>query len=111
MIQPFPSQSEIIQTYRQTIDQYHSAIQKLKKIKRSLSFARLIVVVLGVATCWLLPVSIFFFVAMIVFAAGFIFLVFRDADKSSTIKNHERLVEIIRHEVDAMQQELSSYED
>jgi DNA mismatch repair ATPase MutS len=111
MIQPFFSQSEIIQTYLQTVDQHQSAIQKLKKIKRSLSFARLVVVILGVAACWLLPVSFFFFIAIIGFAAGFIFLVFRDADKSSTIKNHERLVEIIRHEVNAMQHQLSSYDD
>jgi hypothetical protein len=40
----------------------------------------------------------------------FIFLVFYDADQTTALKNHERLIRVNRHELDAIQQTLHGYD-
>jgi ABC-type multidrug transport system fused ATPase/permease subunit len=112
MSQPPRSKKEIFQIYRQNIEIHETVIGKLKQSKRILAIARLAVVIAGITICWFSwPVYTIFFIALVLFAALFIFLVFRDADKTAAINNRERLISINKHELDAMQQNLHAYDD
>jgi DNA mismatch repair ATPase MutS len=106
------SQKDIIHKYQFTIKQIEAAIQKLKKSKRVLSIARLIVVLTGLYFCWFLwPSFSIIGIVLVLFSILFIYLVFRYADKTAEIENHERLIRVNQHELDAMQYNLQGYED
>jgi len=106
------SQTEIIKGYQQNIQVFLSVIQKLKQNKRILSVARLITVLAGIGICWYFwPAAGVVFTVILLFLIIFIFLVFRDADKSSAINNCVRLIRVNQHELDAIRQNLHGYED
>ncbi len=67
-------------------------------------------VIVGLGCIWYLWPSCRFQFLIILFITIiiFVFLIFRDADKSAAIKNHERLISINQHELDAIQQNLNS---
>ncbi|HXB28902.1 MAG TPA: hypothetical protein VNW49_03735 [Puia sp.] len=106
------SQKEIIQKYQFTIAQIDIAILKLKKSKRVLSITRLIVVLAALYLSWYFWPS-FSIISIIILLTSilFIYLVFRYSDKTSEIENHERLILVNRHELDAIQYNLGGYED
>jgi hypothetical protein len=111
MTQPFISHEKIIQTYRNNIDRHEMAIGKIKKNKRWLAVARLTVVLGGAFAGWYLwPAAIWVFCVVLIFIIIFIFLVFRDADQSADLKNHERLILVNRHEIDAISHNLHTYD-
>jgi Ca2+/Na+ antiporter len=106
------SQKDILHKYQFTIKQIEAAIQKLKKSKRVLSIARLIVVLTGLYLSWFLwPSFSIVVIVLVLFSILFIYLVFRYADKTAEIENHERLIRVNQHELDAMQYNLQGYED
>jgi MutS domain V len=106
------AQATIIQKYQHTIKIHEAAIQQLKKTKRVLSIARLITVIGGFLLSWYFWPSITTVsIIVILFAIVFIYLVFQDADKTAAIENHERLIKVIQHEIDAMLYNLKGYED
>jgi len=106
------SQKDILHKYQFKIQQIEAAIQKLKKSKRVLSTARLIVVLTGLYLSWFLwPSFSIVVIILILFSILFIYLVFRYADKTAEIENHERLIRVNQHELDAMQYNLQGYED
>jgi MutS domain V len=111
MSRSYHTQQEIIASYKQVVDFHQANIIKLKKIKKTLGGARLIVAALAISLCWLMTVSAAFLLLIICFAAIFIFLVSYDADKTMSIQNQEYLVAINAHEINAMHYNLSSYED
>jgi hypothetical protein len=111
MSQHSDTQKEILQVYRQNIERNIAVIQKLKKSKRLIALARLITVLGGVGiSFYVWPITAFFFAAVILSIIIFIYLVFRDADKTAAIKNHERLIKVNCHELDAMQHNLYGYD-
>jgi hypothetical protein len=105
-------QKEILRIYQKKIEENTSVIGRLKKEKKILALGRLSSVITGFAVVWYFwPVARFVFPLIILFAILFVYLVFRDADKSETIKNCERLLRINRHELDSIGQNLEGYED
>jgi MutS domain V len=112
MSQQSIKKKEILQSYRQQIEQHASSIQQLKKDKKLLALTRLVTVFGGTGTAWYAwPSARFVFFFIVLFTIIFIYLVFRDADKTEALKNLERLIRINQHELDAMQQTLRGYED
>ena len=106
------SQKDIIQNYLFKIEQIEAAIKKIKNSKRVLSITRLIVVLAGLFLSWYFwPSFSIVSIVIIFFSILFIYLVFRYADKTSAIENHERLIRVNRHELDAIQYNLQGYED
>jgi MutS domain V len=106
------SQPEILKKYQQNIQRLESAILRLNQNKRLLSVARLITAAAGIGICWYYwPAAGIVLSAILLFSIIFIFLVFRDADKSSAINNCQRLIRVNCHELDSMQQNLHGYED
>jgi DNA mismatch repair ATPase MutS len=102
----------IQQEYRQKIDRHGLAIQKLKKEKSFISIARLTTMIIGLGSTWYLwpssiPISIILFITFVLF----IFLIFRDVDKSAAIQNYERLTSVNRQELDTIQHNLNGYYD
>jgi hypothetical protein len=111
MTQPFISQEEIMQTYRNIIDAHEADIRKIKKNKKWLAVARLTIVLGGVFAGWYLwPANIWVFCVGLISIVLFIFLVFRDADQTADLKNHERLILVNRHETDAIRHDLHTYD-
>jgi len=105
-------QKEIIQSYQHQIEKHQTAIQQLRHDKKILALARFSVFLAGTAMVWYYwPASRFIFPVFLITAIIFIYLVFRDSDKGSAIKDHERMIQINRHELDAMNQNLQEYED
>ncbi len=112
MSQQSMKQKEILQSYQQQIEKYRAAIQQLKKDKKLLAFARFSTFLAGAAMAWYYwPTSRFILPIFVISAIIFIYLVFRDSDKESAIKNHERMIQVNRHELDAIHQNLQDYED
>jgi len=112
MKQPFRSNQEIVSYYQHHIGVHEAQIEKLKKSKKILSAARLISVILGLGICYYFWPEIRFSVSsVLLFSVIFIFLVFRDTDKTSALKERERQIRINRHEIDALQQNLSAYDE
>jgi hypothetical protein len=112
MNQPFITQKEILQKYQWNIDHHESAIYKLRQTKKILAVARLSTITAGLISCWYFwPSFVIVFFSVFLFAVIFTFLVFRDVDKTSAINDHERLIRVNRHELDAMQHNLGGYED
>jgi hypothetical protein len=112
MSQQSIKQKEILRSYRQQIEKHQAAILQLKKDKKLLALARLFTFLAGTVMAWYYwPASRFIFPVFLLTAVIFIYLVFRDSDKGSAIKNHERMIQINRHELDAIYQNLQDYED
>jgi hypothetical protein len=87
-------------------------IQKIKKERKIISIARLLVVVMCIVFCWYRwPSFTPIFLTIILAGIIFIVLVFRDVDKLSAIKNHERLIEINQHELNVMDFKLTGYDE
>jgi hypothetical protein len=112
MSQQSIQQKEIRQNYQKKIDENTSAIASLVKDKRILAVARLMAVLSGLAlVVYSWPKAGFVFPIVLGFVILFIFLVFRDADKTEAINNCERLILINRHELDSLAQTLQGYDD
>jgi len=112
MSQSSRSHIDITKGYQHNIEVHKVIIGKLERIKKSLAIARLITVLGGATFAWYFcPSAGFVFSGIILFSIIFIILVFADADKSTTISHRKRLIQINQHELDAMQQNLHSYED
>jgi MutS domain V len=111
MSQQSSSQKEILQIYRKNIELNETAIQKIKQKKSVLAIARLTVVLAALYISWYFwPSAGSVVSAIILFTIIFIFLVFHDADQTTALKNHERLIRVNRHELDAIQQNLHGYD-
>ena len=114
MSQHSSSRKEILLVYERNIHQAEERIKKLKKEKKIIAVTRLITAITGITISWYFwPMTIPFIAAIILFSALMIFLVFLDADRTSGIRNGERLIRINEHEVMAMTGNLylSDYED
>jgi 23S rRNA G2069 N7-methylase RlmK/C1962 C5-methylase RlmI len=112
MSQQSMKQKEILRSYQQQIEKHQAAIQQLKKDKKVLALARFSTFLAGAVMAWYYwPASRIIFPILVITAIIFIYLVFRDSDKGSSIKNHERMIQVNRHELDAIQQNLQDYED
>lgn len=112
MIQNLRTQDTIFRTYQQNIDRNKSVIQKIKNERKNISIARFSSVIIGLGCSWymwpsLLPVLFIIILSGIVFTA----LIFRDVDKLAAIKNHERLIRVNQHELDAKRLDLLGYDD
>ena len=112
MSQQSIKQKEVIRSYQQQIEKHQTAIRQLRHDKKLLALARFSAFLAGTAMGWYYwPVSRFIFPIFLITTIIFIYLVFRDSDKGSAIKNHERMIQINRHELDAINQDLQEYED
>jgi DNA mismatch repair ATPase MutS len=112
MSQSTRSPKEILNHYLNNVEVQEISIQKLKKHKRTISIFRLVTVLVATGICWYFwPDLQIFFISIGLFSIIFIYLVFRDADKTAAINNCKRRILINRHETDAMQQNLHGYEN
>src|ERR1700722_14843841 len=112
MIQASNTHIDIIKDYQHNIEVHEVIIGKLERGKKSLAFTRLMTVLGGAGFAWYFwPAAGFVFSGIVLFSITFIILVFVDADKSTAINHRKRLIQINRHEMDAMQQNLHNYED
>jgi MutS domain V len=112
MNQHIRSHSETIQLYDQHIKNCETAIQQLRKTKNILALARMLIVSCGVVSCWYFWPSLPFVIpTLLFFSLIFIFVVFKDADKTAAIRHQEKLLRVNQHELDAMQQNLHAYDD
>ena len=112
MSQPFAIHMDIIKDYEHHIETHKVIIAQLERTKKTLAIARLITVLAGAAIVWYFwPAAGYVFSGVILMSAIFIALVFADADKSTAIDYRKRLISINQHELDAMQQNLHSYDD
>jgi MutS domain V len=103
--------SEILLIYKRHLDLYGTAIQKLKKVKTALGFARLFAAFAAFGGgWWLWPSSGSVFSVIIIFLIVFVYLVFRDSDKTEAIKNYERLIRVNQQELDAMHHHVAAYD-
>ena len=106
------SHIDIIKGYQHNIEVHKAIIGKLERWKKSLAIARLITVLGGAGFAWYFwPSAGIVFLGFLLFSVIFIILVFADADKSTAISHRKRLIQINQHELDAMQQNLHSYDD
>jgi len=108
------SREEILLVYKHNIREQDECIRKLRKEKKIIAVARLIVAVAGITVSWYFwPHTTPFLSAFILFSALMIYLVFRDADKTADIRNRERLIRINEHEISAITGELylTDYDD
>ncbi len=106
------TKEEIKLEYQQKIDRHGFAIQKLKKEKAFISIARLTTIITGLGSAWYIwPSSVTFSIILFITFAIFIFLLFRDVDKSASIKNYERLISVNQHELDTIQNNFHGYDD
>jgi len=112
MKQPVRSQKDIILAYQQTIEIQHAGIGQLKRAKKILSAARLISAVLGISLCYYFGPAFHTIIPLAaIFSILFIYLVFKDTDKTNSIAERERLIRVNQHEIDAMEQNLAGYDD
>jgi len=112
MSQSSKSHFEIIKGYENNIEVHKVIIGKLERMKKSLAIARLMTALAGAGIVWYFwPSAGFVFSGIILVSIIFIILVFADADKSTAIGYHKRLIRINQHELDAMQQNLHNYDD
>ena len=112
MSQPTVRRQEIIQKYKQNIQEHESAIRKLKAEKKWIAVARLISALAGFGLgwyCWPLTFPVICVILLCVFSLTY--FIFLDTDKSLAIGNLERLMLVNRHEADAMHHELSGYDN
>ncbi len=102
----------ILQIYRANIQRRQLSVNKANKIKSTLAWARLAVFLLGAALVYVYWPALGSSALSILFCGiGLGILVLADDEKSEQIKNHERLILINQHEIDAMHQHLSAYDD
>ncbi len=112
MSQSTISRQEIILKYKQNILEHDSAIRKLKEEKKWIAVARLISALTGFGLGWYYWPASFPVICVIVLCAfSLTYFIFLDTDKSLAIGNLERLILVNRHETDAMQHELSGYDN
>ena len=112
MSQPTASRQEIILKYKQNIQEHDSAIRKLKEEKKWIALARLISGLAGFGLGWYYwPASFPVIVVMLLCTFSLTYFIILDSDKSLAIGNLERLILVNRHEMDAMQNELSGYDN
>jgi DNA mismatch repair ATPase MutS len=112
MSQTFEVQEQICEKYRENIRYHQLEIQKIKKIKRWIAFARLATVISGAGVIWYLwsnPGIVI--LSSIVFLVVFIALVFHDSDLSEIIGLSERLIKVNKHEIDVIHYNLHRYDD
>jgi hypothetical protein len=106
------SQTDILKIYQHNIEVHEAIIQKLNVSKRVLAITRLLTVLIGMGIAWYFwPVAEIVVPAIVFSTIIFIYVVFRDADKTAAIKNSERLIFVNRHEIDALRKNLHGYED
>jgi hypothetical protein len=112
MSQASKSQNDIMKDYQHNIEVHEATITKLERNKKTLALARLFTATGGAGFGWFFwPAAGIILSGILVLIIIFIFLVFRDADLSSAISHHKRLILINQHELDALQQNLKNYED
>ncbi len=112
MIQVSNTYIDILKDYQHNIEIHEATIRKLERTKKSLAFIRLITVIGASVFIWhFWPAAGIVFLGIVLFSILFIILVFNDADKSTAIKQSKRLIRINKHELDAMQQNLHTYDD
>ncbi len=112
MIQIMRSKENTIQEYQQNIAHNRLVIQKIKKERKIISTSRLLAVIFCIVFSWYLWPSIMpIFLTIILAGIIFIVLVFRDVDKLSALKNHERLIEINQHELNVIDLKLTGYDE
>ena len=103
MSQSTSEQPQILQSYRQNIEQFLILLRNLKKNKTILAIARLLIVIAGSGSAWHFwgntPAVVS---AILLSGIIFIFLIFRDADTTRAIQNDERLILINKHELDTI---------
>ncbi len=100
----------IIQGYQGNIRRQQLFIQKKKKIKSVLAVARLVMVLLATGLIYhFWPAAGPSFLSALICIVALMLLVFIDAGKTDQIKNHERLIRINQHDIDALEQQLSGY--
>jgi hypothetical protein len=112
MTQHTKTKDTITQVYQHNIDRNRSAIQKIKNQRKNISIARFTAVIVAFAGSWYVWPSVTTVLLIIVFfGIIFIMLVIRDVDKLSAIKNHERIIAINQHEIDAVKLNMTGYDD
>jgi DNA mismatch repair ATPase MutS len=112
MSQANQSQIDIILSYQQNLAFHGNVINKLERRKKTLAITRLVAVIAGISYTWYFwPAAGFVFPGILLFSIIFIYLVFSDADKSTAINLHKRLIRVNQHELDAIQQNLQHYEN
>jgi hypothetical protein len=112
MFQESNTYIDIIKDYQHNIEDQEAIVRKLERRKKTLAIVRLLTVLVGAGFVWYFwPATGFVFPGILFFTVFFIYLVFADADTSTAIGHCKRLIQINRHEMDAMQQNLHSYED
>jgi hypothetical protein len=112
MSQSSKSPIDVIKGYQHNIEVHEDIIRRLERRKKSLAIARLMTVLTAAGSAWYFwPAAGIVFSGIISFSIIFTVLVFADADKSTAINHRKRLIQINQHELDAMQQNLHSYED
>ena len=106
------SEIEIILLYQANIQLQQLSIRQKKKLKSRLAVARLTVVLLAAGIVYFFWPAVGLSVLSIICGGiGLAILVFVDSGKTDAIKNHERLILINQHEIDALQQQLPEYDD
>jgi len=104
--------SAILPFYEANIQREQESIRKKKKIKSTLAFSRLLIFLIGAALFYYFWPAIGW--AAIAATGSLILLsglVLMDGGKTDEIRNHERLIRINRHEIDALQHQLGEYDD
>ena len=100
MSQSTNEQPQILQSYRQNIEQFLTDLRNLKKNKTMLAIARLLIVIAGSGSAWHFWGNTPAVISSILLSGIiFIFLIFRDADTTRAIENNERLILINKHEL------------
>jgi hypothetical protein len=112
MSQPIRSHIEILENYQRNIALYEASIRKSRKEKKIISVSRLATVFAETGICWIFwPDPKIIFTSLAMLSLLFIYLIFRDADKTAAISNYERLILINRHETDALLYNMGGYSD
>lgn len=112
MFQESNTYIDITKDYQHNIEGQEAIIRKLERRKKTLAIIRLVTVLAGAGFVWYFwPAAGLVFSGIVLFTILFIFLVFSDADTSASISHRKRLIQINRHELDAMQQNLHDYDD
>lgn len=107
-----PSYLDILMEYNKNIQDQQCHLHKLKQEKRLIATGRFLSAIAGFSVSWYFrTASGIFIFALIFFTAIFVWLLFRDADKTDEINNGERLIRVNQHEIDAIRQTLKGYED
>jgi DNA mismatch repair ATPase MutS len=103
---------KILGKYHQQIQEHAFAIRQMKKEKKWIAIARLMSTVVGLGAAWYFwPASVPVICAIGLSTISLTYFIFLDTNKTLAIKNRERLIQVNRHETDAMQHHLKGYEN